>query len=48
VPPYVYETQRRFWTCQGCHRVYWPVTHHARMREELAALGLAALPEAGA
>jgi uncharacterized protein with PIN domain len=42
VPPYVYETQPRFWTCPACRRVYWPATHHARMREELAALGIAA------
>jgi uncharacterized protein with PIN domain len=42
VPPYVYETQRRFWTCPACRRVYWPATHHARMREELAALGITA------
>jgi hypothetical protein len=41
VPPYVFATQERFWTCPGCHRVYWPATHAARMRAELAALGLA-------
>ncbi len=40
VPPYVFETQDRFWTCPACRRVYWPATHHARMRDELAALGL--------
>ena len=40
VPPYVFETQTRFWTCPACARVYWPATHHARMRAELAALGL--------
>ena len=40
VPPYVLETQERFWTCPACHRVYWPATHHARMRAELVALGL--------
>jgi hypothetical protein len=40
VPPYVFETQDRFWTCPSCHRFYWPATHHARMREELASLGL--------
>jgi uncharacterized protein with PIN domain len=48
VPPYVYETQTRFWTCPACHRVYWPATHHARMREELAALGLGTAPEVSA
>ena len=40
VPPYVFETQTRFWTCPSCHRLYWPATHHTRMRQELAALGL--------
>jgi hypothetical protein len=43
VPPYVFATQERFWTCPGCHRVYWPATHRARMRAELAALGLDAV-----
>lgn len=42
VPPYVFETQTAFWTCPRCHRLYWPATHHARMREELAAIGLEA------
>lgn len=44
VPPYVFETQPAFWTCPSCHRLFWPATHHARMRAELAAIGL----EAGA
>jgi len=43
VPPYVFETQDRFWTCPRCHRVFWPATHHARMRDELSALGLGEL-----
>jgi uncharacterized protein len=42
VPAYVFETQGAFWTCPICHRVFWPATHHARMREELAAIGLGA------
>jgi len=42
VPPYVFQTQARFWTCAACHRVFWPATHHARMRAELDALGLGA------
>jgi len=42
VPAYVFETQGRFWTCPSCHRFYWPATHHARMREELASLGFGA------
>jgi uncharacterized protein with PIN domain len=48
VPPYVFDTQQRFWTCASCRRVYWPATHHARMRAELAALGFGAAPEASA
>ena len=43
-PPYVLATQERFWTCPSCHRLYWPATHHARMREELSALSLEAPP----
>jgi uncharacterized protein with PIN domain len=42
VPLYVRETQQTFQTCTGCHRIYWPATHHARMREELATLGILA------
>src|SRR5262245_10457029 len=42
VPPYVFQTQPRFWTCRDCGRVFWPATHHARMRAELMALGLGA------
>lgn len=41
VPPFVFATQTRFSACPRCQRVYWPATHHARMRAELAALGLA-------
>lgn len=42
VPPYVFESQKQFWACPSCHRFYWPATHHARMREELAAMGFQA------
>lgn len=42
VPPYVFATAPRFQRCAGCGRFYWPATHHAHMRRELAALGLAA------
>ena len=38
LPPYVRATQTRFSECPQCHRVYWPGTHWARMRERLAAL----------
>jgi hypothetical protein len=44
VPPYVFETQPRFWTCPSCARPYWPATHQAHMRAELAALGLGDRP----
>jgi uncharacterized protein with PIN domain len=27
VPPYTFATQREFWTCAGCDRVYWAGTH---------------------
>jgi hypothetical protein len=40
VPPYVSETQSRFWECPGCHRVYWAATHRTHIVAELAALGL--------
>jgi uncharacterized protein with PIN domain len=40
-PAYVLATQTRFWRCPSCHRTYWPATHIARMRDELAALGIA-------
>jgi hypothetical protein len=39
VPPYVLQTQTRFHTCPACRRIYWPATHHARMRDEMAAIG---------
>jgi uncharacterized protein len=38
LPPHVRATQTRFSECPKCHRVYWPGTHWARMRERLAAL----------
>lgn len=36
VPSYVCETQSVFARCSSCRRVYWPATHVARMRVELA------------
>jgi uncharacterized protein len=38
VPAYVAETQERFRSCPRCHRIFWPGTHHQRIRAELAAL----------
>jgi uncharacterized protein with PIN domain len=40
VPIYVYETQEKFSWCAKCRRVYWPATHHQRMLDELASMGL--------
>ena len=42
VPMYVWATQAEFHRCGGCGRLYWPATHHAHMRQELAAAGLVA------
>jgi uncharacterized protein with PIN domain len=40
IPPYVFSSQERFFSCPTCRRVYWPATHHARMVAELRNLGL--------
>jgi uncharacterized protein len=40
VPPYVFSSQEKFFSCPTCRRVYWPATHHQRMLEELTKLGL--------
>ena len=40
VPPYVAQTQEHLHSCCRCHRVFWPGTHHERIRAELKALGL--------
>ena len=40
VPPYVFSSQDKFFSCPTCRRVYWPATHHQRMLEELMKLGL--------
>ena len=42
VPEYVCETQTAFARCPSCGRIYWPATHVARMRRELARMGLQA------
>jgi uncharacterized protein with PIN domain len=41
VPPFVARTQERFRGCPACGRIYWAATHAARMRERLAAMGVA-------
>ena len=40
VPPYVLATQTSFVQCPRCRRIYWPATHHERVLQELAALGV--------
>lgn len=40
VPPYVFSTQDKFSWCPKCRRIYWPATHHQRMRAELEQLGV--------
>jgi uncharacterized protein with PIN domain len=39
LPPRVRERQEAFRRCDGCGRVYWPGTHHARMEKVIAELG---------
>lgn len=38
LPPLVRERQETFTRCEGCGRIYWPGTHHARMARLVAAL----------
>jgi uncharacterized protein with PIN domain len=40
VPPYVFASQEKFFSCPTCRRIYWPATHHQKMLEELRNLGL--------
>jgi len=40
IPPYVFSSQEKFFSCPTCRRVYWPATHHKKMLEELRNLGL--------
>jgi uncharacterized protein with PIN domain len=40
VPPYVFSSQEKFFSCPTCRRIYWPATHHQKMLEELRNLGL--------
>jgi uncharacterized protein len=37
VPPYVAVHARRFFSCPGCRRVYWPGTHASRITRRLEA-----------
>jgi len=38
VPPYVFATQRIFWRCPGCSRIYWGGTHLPNMKAKLQRL----------
>jgi uncharacterized protein len=40
VPPYVFSTQEKFFSCPRCRRVYWPATHHERMLAEIERMGM--------
>ncbi|MBI2962557.1 MAG: hypothetical protein HYY35_02290 [Deltaproteobacteria bacterium] len=46
VPEFVLSTQQRFRRCARCGHLYWDATHVARVRRELAGMGIA--PAAGA
>ncbi|MGH2668841.1 MAG: Mut7-C RNAse domain-containing protein [bacterium] len=35
VPPYTFATQREFWTCLGCRRVFWAGTHVTGIQRRL-------------
>ena len=39
VPPYVYQTQTRFYQCNECRKIYWAGTHLDHIRRELEKLG---------
>lgn len=38
VPPFVYATQRVFWRCPDCRRIYWEGTHVSRIEAKLKEL----------
>jgi uncharacterized protein with PIN domain len=40
VPSYVFSTQEKFSWCPECRRVYWPATHHQKIAEQLANMGI--------
>jgi len=48
VPPYTFATQREFWECGGCRRVYWAGTHAEAMLARLQAYVRGATPERAA
>lgn len=40
VPPSVRTRFRRFTRCRDCRQIYWPGSHHDRMRARFAAIGI--------
>jgi uncharacterized protein with PIN domain len=38
VPAYVWQRHHTFHACGKCGRIYWPGSHHDRMRKRLAAI----------
>lgn len=38
VPPYVFQTQKRFSRCPKCERLYWKGTHWNRISEEISGI----------
>ena len=38
--PYVYQTQKKFYACPKCGRIYWPATHVKAMIARLQSGGL--------
>ena len=36
VPPYIYNTQEKFYQCPICHKIFWPGTHWLQMEKKLA------------
>jgi uncharacterized protein with PIN domain len=38
VPPYVWQTQKRYVECPCCHRIYWQGTHWQAMQKKLEKL----------
>jgi uncharacterized protein with PIN domain len=32
LPPRIAGSAEEFWTCTGCHQVYWRGSHYARLR----------------
>ena len=38
VPPYVFQTQDRYFECPACHRIYWKGTHWQDMIQKLERL----------